>query len=129
MSSLNMSSREEQGVVVWELAGRLDGNSAPGFGRRLEERAEPGVVLDMRGLEFISSAGLRELVALAKRLARSKAKAVLVGATGPIDEVLDISGVGGFFLRAESVEAAIRLGAEKHGGGFLARLFPGSSKP
>jgi anti-anti-sigma factor len=123
-----MNAREERGVLVLELAGRLDGNSSPGFGRLLEEKAGGAVVLEMRGLEFISSAGLREFVTLAKRLARSKSKAVLVGATGPIDEVLEISGVGAFFLRAGDVEAAIRLCVEKRGG-FLARLFPGASRP
>lgn len=129
MSSLNTSAREERGVLVLELAGRLDGNSSPDFGRLLEEKAGGAVVLEMSGLAFISSAGLRELVTLAKRQARAKSKAVLVGVTGPIEEVLEISGVGAFFLRAGDVETAIRLCAEKRAGDFLARFFPGVSKP
>lgn len=127
-----MSARQEQGVVTVELVGRLDGNSASEFGRLLAERlgeTEEAPILDVRGLEFISSAGLRELLILAKRFARRKPRTALVGVTAPIDEVLELAGLNAFFLRADSVEDALRLRTEKSGGGFLTRLFSGASKP
>lgn len=117
------------GPLSIRLTGRLDGNSAPGFGRELAVHLHPtttGVVIDVRGLEFISSAGLRELMTLARKLRQNKAKAVLVAAPPAVNEVLEISGMVSLFLRADNQDEALRL--LSGGGGFFGRLFSGGSK-
>jgi anti-anti-sigma factor len=113
----------ENGTLIITLAGRLDGNSSPEFGRDLAAQLNPaatGAILEVGALEFISSAGLRELMTLARTLHKNKGKAVLVAVPPPVHEVLDISGMSSLFLRAGGRDEALRLLA---GGGLLGRLF------
>mgnify|MGYP002856878021 CR=1 FL=1 len=51
------------------------------------------IALDMTAMNYISSAGLRILLRLAKQAKRSKKNFVLFGATGMIKEVLEASGM------------------------------------
>ena len=134
MDSLQLEFHHESGILVGKLSGRLDGNSAPEFGRRVAEELAAGpipVVLDVTDLAFISSAGLREFVGLAKRLSPAKLKASLVGVSPTVSEVLDISGLTALFLRLDSVESAkqqIAGSGTGSGNGLLGRLFSGLSK-
>jgi anti-anti-sigma factor len=128
MSSLQTQVLREAGLLTITLDGRLDGNSAPGFGLLLNEQLDQGcerVVLDLTALRFVSSAGLRELTLLARRLGRDR-RAVLVGVPAIVDEVLAMSGIGPFFDRAASREEATDprpAGAT----GFLRRIFSGKT--
>lgn len=126
MASLNTEFvQHPTGPLVIKLAGRLDGNSAPAFGRELATHLQSpaaGAVLAVGGLEYISSAGLREFMTLARKLHQNKAKGVLVGVSAAVNEVLEISGMGSLFLRAASEEEALRLQAVG-GSGLLGRLF------
>lgn len=122
--------QHEAGPLTIRLAGRLDGNSAPAFGRRLAEHLSAtatGVVLDASGLEFISSAGLRELMTLAKKLRQNQAKAVLAGVTPLVNEVLEISGMNPLFLHAADQTEALRRLAD-NSDGPPDRLFAGGAK-
>ena len=62
--------REEGKPTVIALAGRLDTNTSPQLEQFTEELYEKGVhdiVVDMAACEFVSSAGLRVIVAMQKR--------------------------------------------------------------
>ena len=56
--------------TVVELAGRLDTTTAPALDRAINEDAKEArnLVLDIKGIEYISSAGLRVLLAAQKRM-------------------------------------------------------------
>jgi anti-sigma B factor antagonist len=57
-------------VDVLTVSGRLDAASAPQFRQALETQFEQGryrIVLDMAGLEYIASPGLRVLIEARKR--------------------------------------------------------------
>jgi anti-anti-sigma factor len=75
------------------LNGELDLNSASMFSDRLlevEADAPPLTVIDLRGLSFIDSSGLRELF-LANRRARAQGRRlVIVRGAKPIDRVLEM---------------------------------------
>lgn len=51
------------------------------------------IAVDMTAMNYISSAGLRILLRLAKQAKRSKKNFVLFGASGMIKEVLEASGM------------------------------------
>ena len=75
------------------LEGRLDTNTAPQLEAELK-RSVSGVtelVLDFTGLEYISSAGLRVLLA-AQKVMNKQGKMVLRGVNSTITEVLEITG-------------------------------------
>ena len=56
--------------VVIELVGRLDTNTAPALDKTIGEDIQDSenLVLDLKGLEYISSAGLRVLLAAQKKM-------------------------------------------------------------
>ena len=63
---MNIEIRDEAGVSVLELIGRLDTNTSPEAQKTLNEHIDGGaakLVLDFTKLDYISSAGLRVLLA------------------------------------------------------------------
>ena len=59
--------------VVIELVGRLDTNTAPALDKTIGEDIQDNnnLVLDLKGLEYISSAGLRVLLAAQKKMQKN----------------------------------------------------------
>lgn len=111
---MEISVKRESGVVVGSLAGRLDAVTAPEFDKWFAERLQAGenrLALDMSGLEYISSAGLRSLLAAAKQIKASGGAIVLCGLSGTVEEVFKMSGFLSIFSVKESpAEAVIALG-------------------
>ncbi len=78
------------------LAGRLDMNSAGPLEQELEGLIGAGttrLAIDMRGLDYLSSAGLRALLVAARRLQEVQGTLVLMGLRGMVKEVLEIAGL------------------------------------
>lgn len=76
------------------LVGRLDTTTAPQLNEELKELFAQGVsrlVLDMEKLEYISSAGLRELLFAQKSLADG-GEMIIRNVSDEIMEVFDITG-------------------------------------
>ena len=68
--TIEIKRNQEQTVI--ELVGRLDTTTAPSLDKTINEDVgnEKRLVLDLGGLEYISSAGLRVLLAAQKKLQR-----------------------------------------------------------
>jgi anti-anti-sigma factor len=82
-------------VVVMELTGRVDSTSAPALGTRVMaalEEAAPRLVLDLRGLEYISSAGFRVLLLAARRAEERHARLALCGLSKKVRELFELGG-------------------------------------
>ena len=91
---MTINKTAEGGKLTIALEGRLDTNTAPQLEAELK-RSVSGVtelVLDFTGLEYISSAGLRVLLAAAQKVMNKQGKMVLRGVNGTIMEVLEITG-------------------------------------
>ena len=80
-------------VTVIELAGRLDTTTAPALDKTISEDIADTthLVLDIKGLEYVSSAGLRVLLSAQKRLAR-KGSMKLTNVCEAIMEVFEMTG-------------------------------------
>jgi stage II sporulation protein AA (anti-sigma F factor antagonist) len=104
---------EVQGrVVVVTARGRLDGSTSQAFGARLETlaaKSEPRLVVDCSGIDFVSSAGLRVVLSVLKRVKAAGGMFALCAVQPPVREVLDITGFMGMLDvhsgRAEAVAA------------------------
>lgn len=87
-------------VLVVKIAGRLDSSTAQGaednFAQLLGKHS-PHLALDMSQLDYISSAGLRVLLVVAKKLQQAKGKMVLFGLVPNVREVFSISGFDKIF--------------------------------
>jgi stage II sporulation protein AA (anti-sigma F factor antagonist) len=97
MTAVDMMITEEPHgrVLLVAASGRLDGNTSQEFAARLDpliSRAEPRLVLDMSGIEFISSAGLRAVLSLFRKIKAAKGAFALCAVQPSVLEVLDISG-------------------------------------
>lgn len=64
------------------------------------------VAVDLTGVTFMDSTGLRALLAANQSLSESGRRLALVVAGGPVDRLLDISGVGQTLAIFQSMEAA-----------------------
>src|SRR6266700_65492 len=77
------------------LVGKLDIVGAEVIGLPLAAVAgsRGNVVIDMTGVDFIASIGIRHLVMAAKAVARGAGKLILLGPTPMVTEVLVVSGL------------------------------------
>lgn len=104
-------SRERDGdVVVARLVGRLDSSAAPEAEEGLLVAlggVPPRVAIDMTGLSYISSAGLRVLLVLAKKVQQAKGKLALFGLTPNVREVFTVSGFDTIFSIAPDPAGAL----------------------
>lgn len=110
---MEMVHQKESGTQVLTLQGRLDAGSAPA----LEERGKSVIteqgaklVLDMTGVDYISSAGLRTLLVLAKTAKTVNGALALHSVQPMVREVMEISGFDKIlFITADSAAAQALL--------------------
>lgn len=81
------------GIAVLAPQGQVDGNSAPALESALLAGGEARVVLDLAGVEYMSSAGLRLVVLVSKRLKQRGGSLVLCGLQPLVREVFEVSGL------------------------------------
>lgn len=82
-------------LPVVAVSGRMDTSTAPVFDAQMAPLlAEPRtrILLDLQGLTYISSAGLRSVLQLVKHTAAHQGRVGLFGAPLAIMEVVEISG-------------------------------------
>jgi len=103
--------------LVLGLQGRVDHTTIRDVEQKLAKVVEEGnryLVVDLAGLDYISSAGLRVLLTTAKKLKASGGKIVLCSVKQYVKEILDISGFSTIFpvcaSRAEALEAVKQKG-------------------
>ena len=93
---------------VVQLAGRFDGAGSALFDqqfRATESTALP-CVLDFGGITYLSSAGIRSLVWLEKKLRSKGSRLILVALQAPVMQTLEMSGLLNQFAVAASVDKA-----------------------
>ena len=100
------------GAVVYRISGKLDALTGPDLGTVIAIDAEgPRVILDMREVTFISSAGLKGIMQAARRVQAAKGGIAIFGLQSPIKEVFDASGFGNFIpIGVDEVDARAKLG-------------------
>ena len=96
-------------VVVLAAAGRVDSTSSGEFGTHLDAHAghPADMLLDMAGVEFVSSAGLRVLLMTLKKLRASGRTLALCSLRPPVREVLEITGFNSLLLAYPDRQAAL----------------------
>lgn len=82
-------------LVVVTARGRLDGSTSQAFAARMEKLAaasEPRLLVDFAEVDFVSSAGLRAVLSVLKRVKAANGILALCAVRAPVREVLDITG-------------------------------------
>jgi stage II sporulation protein AA (anti-sigma F factor antagonist) len=107
---MDVDTRREGNVTVVSLAGKLDAVTSPAFEQQMRGTIEGGnhaIVVDLAQLDYISSAGLRALLVLAKQVKARGGKACLANVSGNVRSVFDMSGFATIFEVVESVAVGI----------------------
>src|SRR5262245_31505692 len=113
-SEMVLSESDENGVLVVTIGGRFDSSVARGIRERLSGRIGAGatrMLLDLRRLEYISSAGFWSLLAVQKEIEARGGRLALCGVDGEAKRLFDLSGLSGLFTISPSRElglAAVR---------------------
>ena len=92
---MNINIEEKDNEIIVKLDGRLDKLSSPELDAELQPIMEKdkNIVFDLKNLIYISSAGLRILLATKKTM---KAKGKDISIINIVDDVKDILVVSGF---------------------------------
>jgi anti-anti-sigma factor len=88
---MQMLLSEHNGHPVMRIVGRLDSSVAPRFTTAVQDvlRREARIVVDLAGLTYVSSAGLRSFLVLAKE-ARADNRRLVFCSIGPdIQDILE----------------------------------------
>ncbi|MFD2233871.1 STAS domain-containing protein [Phaeospirillum tilakii] len=94
---MSFSETSHDGMPVIAVAGRIDSATAPACEEYLLARVgdgRPALVIDLGGVDYISSAGLRVLVLAAKRAMALGIGFAICQVQDTVAEVLEISGLG-----------------------------------
>jgi anti-sigma B factor antagonist len=98
-----------RGVSVVRVLGDVDLSTAPAFQRAMQEQValRQKFVVDLEGVDFLSSAGLAVLVDLRKQMAEQDLKWALVAARHTVTRPLEITGLVTILPIFASVPAAM----------------------
>ena len=91
---MTIEIKKNQAETIIKITGRLDTITAPALDKTINEDIgdTKNLVLDVKGMEYISSAGLRVLLAAQKKMQRIGSMKV----TGVCDAVMEVFEMTGF---------------------------------
>jgi len=87
---------EVEQVALVEVRGRIDSMTASQLGEGLSEPIQNGfihIVLDLSGVDYMSSAGLREIVGALKKVRREKGDLRIAQPSERVFEVIEMAGL------------------------------------
>ena len=90
---MNIEMKRNAEETTLEIAGRLDTTTAPALDKMINEEMEgtKDLILDLKGLEYISSAGLRVLLSAQKKMMKIGSMKV-VNVCESVMEVFEMTG-------------------------------------
>jgi anti-anti-sigma factor len=105
-------SEENAGtVLIASVTGRLDSTTSREFGERLEAltATRKKLILDLSGVDFVTSAGLRAVLTIVKKMKFGGGVLALCAVQPQVREILDITGLAPMMdiypTRAEGLKA------------------------
>ena len=107
---MDVTSQRTGGALVVSVEGRVDGANARKFQKAVEtviEDSDRAVVLDMENLSYISSAGLRSILLIAKGLQKRDSRFAVCSLQNAISEVFRIVGFDKIVTIHSSQEDAV----------------------
>ncbi len=112
---MQIETRQVAGMTVIDMSGRLDTSTSGDAYDEMVGIVKSGVtkvILNLDQMEYISSAGLRVILAAAKLLKSSMGEMKICHANGVVKEVLEVSGFNHLIdIYDEEKDAIAALGA------------------
>ncbi len=100
----------EEDVVILELDGSLDAATHGDFEKKIVDLIDSGetdILLDLKGLNYVSSVGLRVFLTAQKKMMAASGSIVLCSLDETVVEVFEISGFSSFFTICDDRDEAL----------------------
>lgn len=110
MANLSISVNSFKRVDLVEVSGRIDSSNASELDDTLKDLAANGrnqLVLELSGVEYMSSAGLRAIVSALRENRRANGDVRLAALSDRVADVLELAGVESLFQRFDDTTAAV----------------------
>lgn len=106
---MNVELKEQDGVRIALLTGDIDSKTAADAQEKLVPLVEQNktMILDMGGVTFMSSAGLRMMLLLYRHATAGKGKLALVGLSEQISDTMAATGFLRFFVVCKDLAEAV----------------------
>ena len=107
---MNIRSERKNGILVVAPEGRLDAFEAANLSKELDtflKEDDSYMVLDMAGVSYLSSGGIRVLLETHKKLNRKNGHVCLCGLKEYPAQVLKMAGMDSLFITCGSVDEAV----------------------
>lgn len=109
-SAMAIGFDDRPGCRVVTVVGRVDHSDSDAFLDQLTAHAEAtgdGLVVDLSGLDFITSAGLRALLLVNRTLTAGKRRMAVTGIAGSVREVFRISKFDALLMVTDGVAEGV----------------------
>ena len=109
---MKIEQRRQDQVTILAPNGRIDTTTSATVDEAVKAAVDAGariLVIDFSGVDYISSAGLRVFLVLAKRMRDLGGRLVLCGLGQPVRQVFQLAGFLPLFTIAASLESALVL--------------------
>ena len=107
---LEIASEPRGQTLVVSLTGRIDASSSSILQEQVTEWIDSGLthlVFNLNSMTYVSSAGLRVILLIAKKIKEVDGSIKLCALTPAVKEVFDICGFSGLFTVLPSVDEAL----------------------
>ena len=107
---MNISESKQGNVTIMQIQGKLDSMNSPELDKRLTSLVESGIrqiALDLAGIDYVSSAGLRVFLSAAKRLKQAQGKLALANLSAQVQQIFDIAGFESILPIFKTVNEAV----------------------
>ena len=107
---MEINTNEEKNALIVSIKGRLDAASSPEFEKEMKTFIAAGsnvFIIDLGELEYVSSAGLRSILVIARTLKAKEGQLLLAALKDVVKEVFDISGFGSIIPIYGSLDSAL----------------------
>jgi len=111
---MDISFNNKDNVLCIALNGRLDATNASGTEKQISDylnnlEKNIDIAIDLTGLDYISSAGLRVLLVITKNQKKNNSNLCLFGLSENVMEIFQISGFDTIFNIAKNESEAIAV--------------------
>ncbi|MGD2099405.1 MAG: STAS domain-containing protein [Desulfobacterales bacterium] len=107
---MEIEHRVENDILIFTIKGRLDAATSPIAEEKINNTLTENtarLLFDLSALEYLSSGGLRVILAAAKEIRRREGKVALAALTPYVYEIFEVSGFTAMIPIKETVEEAL----------------------
>ena len=97
-------------AVLLRIHGRVDGETAPQLEQECHRQIQSGparMILDLSGMEYISSAGLGSVLVTGKKLDAQGGELILAGLTPKVKHIFRLTGFENLFKMFDTASEAV----------------------